>query len=260
MTGRLHRSIEHQHRHYGSTDSNKLLKEPVTLTPTSTGPVFRVSPNELSFASVPSWRAIYGPPPNGRGHCIKSEFYDVFSAGYDSKCIGSERLPQRHAQMKKAMSPAFSTTALREQEDIIRGCVDAFIDKIRAHSLRGTSLNMTHWYEMLAFDILGELAFGQSFNCIRDEKPHFWFEMLTKYLFSITLIDNLRRFPILPTIGRIIAPLFAGVQQKQQEYSRQLVERYRKPRSILELLLKEHVGASGVRASVPTSCQTSSTR
>ena len=27
-------------------------------------------------------------------------------------------------------------------------------------------MNMTKWYEMLAFDILGEMAFGNSFDCI----------------------------------------------------------------------------------------------
>lgn len=190
-----------------------------------TGPVFRVSPNELSFASVESWKAIYGTPAPGQEHCIKSEFYDVFAAGYDSKCIGSERNPQRHSQMKRTLTPAFSTTALTGQEDIVRDGIDRFLAKIREKSSKNAGLNMTHWYEMLAFDLLGEMAFGQSFGCVEDEKPHFWFEMLTKYLLFVTLIDNLRRYPILLTIGKLIAPFTAGMQQKQQTYTRQLVEK-----------------------------------
>jgi hypothetical protein len=189
------------------------------------GPVFRVSPNELSFASTQSWRSIYGTPASGQQHCIKSEFYDVFSAGYDSKCIGSERDPQRHAQMKKLLTPAFSTRALSEQEDIVRDGIDRFLAKIREKGSAKTGLNMTRWYEMLAFDLLGEMAFGKSFGCIEDEKPHFWFEMLTKYLLFVTLVDNLRRYLLLSSIGRLVAPFTFETQQKQQLYTRQLVEK-----------------------------------
>ncbi|KAF4556506.1 Cytochrome P450-like protein 74 [Elsinoe fawcettii] len=190
-----------------------------------TGPVFRVSPNELSFASVASWKAIYGPPPAGQNHCIKSEFYDVFAAGYDSKCIGSERDPSNHAQMKKNLSAAFSTKALLEQEQVIRACVDDMLAKIRAKGSSPAGLNMTHWYEMIAFDILGEMAFGESFHCIENEQPHFWFEMLTKYLFFITLVDNLRRYPVIMAVGRLVAPLTAGIQERNHKYSRDLVQR-----------------------------------
>lgn len=148
----------------------------------------------------------------------------MFAAGYDSKCIGSERDPSRHAQMKRVLSPAFSTKALVEQEHIITGSVDAFLAKLRLKGDAAGGLNMTHWYEMLAFDILGDMAFGQSFDCIQEERPHFWFEMLTKYLFFVTLTDNLRRFPILMMLGRLVSPLTANMQAKQQMYSRRLVK------------------------------------
>ncbi|PSK33975.1 Isotrichodermin C-15 hydroxylase [Elsinoe australis] len=205
MSGRLHRSIEYQHQLYG--------------------PVVRVSPNELSFASVGSWKAIYGPPSIGKQHCIKSEFYDVFAADYDSKCIGSERNPVRHAQMKKNLSAAFSTKALLDQEHIIRKCVDSMVAKVRLRGSAPNGINMTHWAEMVSFDILGEMAFGESFHCVQNEAPHFWFEMLTKYLFFITLVDNLRRLPFVPTLGKLIAPLTAGIQEKNHKYSRELVKR-----------------------------------
>ena len=133
-----------------------------------TGTVFRVSPNELSFASVESWKAIYGNPPPGQHHCTKSDFYDVFSAGYDSKCIGSERDPKQHARMKKHLTVAFSTKALMEQEDIIQRCVNAMIEKLDKLGQSPAGLDMRHWYEMIAFDILGEMAFGETFHCVEN--------------------------------------------------------------------------------------------
>ena len=62
-------------------------------------------------------------------------------------------------------------------------------------------------------------------NAAYTEAPHFWFEMLTKYLFFVTLIDNLRRFPIVMTIGKLIAPFASGIQAKNATYTRELVNR-----------------------------------
>lgn len=132
-----------------------------------TGPVVRISPNELSFASAASWKAIYGHPIVGNPTFPKSEFYDIYGAGYESRCIGSERDPKLHGRMKKSLSAAFSTKALTEQEHIIHKCVNEFV---RAIGQKGTStsLNMTDWFEMISFDILGEMAFGESFHCVEN--------------------------------------------------------------------------------------------
>ena len=139
--------------------------------------MFRVSPNELSFASVESWKAIYGHPIAGQQTMNKSEFYQMYGAGFRSLCIGSERDPQRHGQMKKSLSAAFSTKALAEQERTVVRVIDDFVRRIGEDGGPGTrGLNMTKWYEMCAFDILGEMAFGESFHCIESgalgKNPH----------------------------------------------------------------------------------------
>jgi cytochrome P450 len=126
-----------------------------------------VSPNELSFASIESWKDIYGHATGGRGTCIKSEFYDVFGGGFESSCIGSERNPKAHAGMRKALSNAFSTKSLLEQETVVNENVDAFVKRLGTDGGPDTEgLNMTVWFEMIAFDILGEMSFGESFGSV----------------------------------------------------------------------------------------------
>lgn len=136
------------------------------------GDVVRVAPNELSFCSVESWKGIYGHVSAQRTKpMVKSEFYDMYGSGYCSLCIGSERDPARHRRMKQTLTAAFSTKALLEQESIVHSCVNQFVDAIgRASdgSPGDKGVDVTKWYEMLAFDILGEMAFGESFNCIKD--------------------------------------------------------------------------------------------
>ena len=71
--------------------------------------------------------------------------------------------------MKTSLSPAFSTKALLEQEDLVTKVVDSFITRVGRDGGPATDgLNMTKWYEMLAFDVLGEMAFGESFHCIEN--------------------------------------------------------------------------------------------
>lgn len=65
----------------------------------------------------------------------------------------------KHDQMKKTLSGAFSTKALAEQEAIVSQTIDRFVERVGEEggpSSRG--VNMTKWYEMVAFDILGELG------------------------------------------------------------------------------------------------------
>lgn len=121
----------------------------------------RISPNELYFGSVESWRAIYGHRTNNAPVAIKSEFYDIFGAGFESLCIGSERDPHKHGKMRKMLSAAFATKALNEQEDIIANAVDEFVDCVGKKGSTEKSINMTKWFEMVAFDTLGEIVFEE---------------------------------------------------------------------------------------------------
>ena len=155
----------HSIRFMGSISDS--LDQLLLLLTGSTGPVVRISPNELSFASAASWKTIYGHPIKRDSVFIKSEFYDMYRSGYKTGCIGSERDPILHSRMKKSISAAFSTKALAEQEHIIQQYVDNFI---RTIGLKGAmkGLDMSRWFSMISFDILGEMAFGESFHCVEN--------------------------------------------------------------------------------------------
>lgn len=203
--GNLHLAVEEQHKIYG--------------------PIVRVGPDELSFSSITSWKAIYGPKSSVDQTLVKSEFYDMYGSGFRSPCIGSVRDPIKHRQMKSQLSAAFSTKALIEQEGLVKQAVDKFVNKIGKDGGPGTrGINMTKWYEMVAFDVLGEMAFGQSFGCIDNGEPHFWQELILGHLFWITVADNLRRLPLVPSLARLIFPFTEGIRNKHTGYTRDMVE------------------------------------
>ncbi|KAK3203030.1 hypothetical protein GRF29_154g1517365 [Pseudopithomyces chartarum] len=208
MSGRSHRAIQSQHKIHG--------------------PVIRISPDELSFASASSWKAIYGFPPPGTQQLIKGEFYDIYGSGFKTGCIGSERDPARHARKKKNLTAAFSVRALQQQEEIVQRVIDDFIGRIGPLSAAraGRGVNIVSWMEMVTFDILGEMAFGESFHCIDEEKHHPWIDLILKHLLEITLVDNLRRFHLLATLGKWLLPrLTVAVRNQHSDGARRKVKR-----------------------------------
>ena len=64
--------------------------------------------------------------------------------------------------MRRQLGYGFSSAALSEQESTIAQFVDDFIWRIGQLGV----VNLTDWYNILTFDIIGALAFGESFEGI----------------------------------------------------------------------------------------------
>jgi hypothetical protein len=57
-------------------------------------------------------------------------------------------------------------------------------------------------------------------------KPHFWQSMITEHLYFITVMDNLRRYPLIAAIGKFLLPkLTVSVRNKHSGYSRAKVQK-----------------------------------
>lgn len=58
------------------------------------------------------------------------------------------------------------------------------------------------------------------------EEPHFWIDLILKHLLAITLVDNLRRWPLTATVGKIVLPkATTSVRDKHSNFSRSQVKR-----------------------------------
>ncbi|KAI8627403.1 cytochrome P450 monooxygenase [Xylariaceae sp. FL1651] len=189
------------------------------------GPVVRVSPNELSFCTVQSYKDIYGFPPPGGEQCIKSEFYDIFGNGFKTGCIASERDPTVLGKKKKNLLAAFSAKALAAQEDIMHRCIDAFVQRIALESRDSPGgINLVKWLDMSSFDLLGEMAFGENFGCISSGKQHFWINIILQHVREVVLMDNIRRFRAFATLSEWFLPsIIMSIRAKHSQYSRDKV-------------------------------------
>ncbi|XEV01653.1 hypothetical protein FSHL1_006940 [Fusarium sambucinum] len=180
------------------------------------GPVVRIAPNELSFNTAASWRDIYD---KRKGHqpFIKSEFYDGGSFAAEAHSIVSERDPEQHAKMRRYLRDAFSDRSLREQESSINQAIDQFMDKIGHLDSSCCGIDIVMWFNLLTFDIIGDLAFGQSFNGVSSGTEHFWVSIVVKSLRMGALADCFNRFPWL---GAIFQTMFPKLLKKLIEDTR----------------------------------------
>lgn len=78
-----------------------------------------------------------------------------------------------HARQRRALSHAFSTKALLEQESIVKSYIDVFSDKMRGFAKAGTPVNLVDWFAYTTFDIIGDMALGEPFGCLTNGRMHF---------------------------------------------------------------------------------------
>jgi hypothetical protein len=194
------------------------------------GPVVRIAPNDLAFNSAQSWKDIHGFR-QGHKTFIKGVFYEggVF-ASHGVSSIDSERDPQRHANMRRLLAHAFSLTSLTEQEELIRGSIDRFIDVFNTKAIeKGEAFDMNKGYESMTFDIIGDLAFGEPFGALETDTPHPWIESLLGSLTKGALNETSKRFPVVAKIAMVlfhkrIAKLFEAAALNA-EYAIKAVEK-----------------------------------
>ncbi|KAG0133146.1 cytochrome P450 [Tuber indicum] len=144
----------------------------------------------LSFSSASSWRDIYGHSYS-RKQFPKSHFYS-----FGARHLISERDPQKHSEMKRKLSHGFSAKALLEQEDIVQGYVDKLTGQINVYATGPEGDEMVKWHNFFTFDLIGDLAFGESFGSLNDAKPHLWVSLLLGNVRAIAWWSVARWFPL----------------------------------------------------------------
>lgn len=112
-----------------------------------------------------------------------------------------------HSRMRRLLSHAFSDKALREQEPLIQVYVNALIDGLRKQCKNSEGkADLADWFNWTTFDVVGDLAFGESFNCLRDPTFRPWVKILMDNLIELVLTSVTMRFPPLDKISAMLIP------------------------------------------------------
>ncbi|KAI3329931.1 cytochrome P450 [Ustulina deusta] len=184
------------------------------------GEVMRVSPNEVYFLNPQAWKDIYG-----HGHAEFPKFYPEGFHMHPKKIISSNA--QDHFRLRRAMLPAFSDKALTQQEPLIRTYVDLLIQRLREVSETASCTNMVRWYDFTTFDLIADLAFGESLHGLETGQSNVWLDNISKIMIIAPIFVLIGASKI---FGKIIMLFFGPLMTKAEKSHLASVEKMARTR------------------------------
>ena len=122
--------------------------------------------NNLVFADMETFAQIYGQSSNP---CLKdSAAYKGLSATGEVNILNVVDRDQ-HARLRRLISHSFSLKSLLENEDFLLEKVDEFVSVFQDRD--GQSVDILEKTYELSLDIVSQLSFGQSFDCLGGKTP-----------------------------------------------------------------------------------------
>ncbi|OTB01148.1 hypothetical protein M426DRAFT_25861 [Hypoxylon sp. CI-4A] len=131
------------------------------------GPLVRIQPNHISVADDEAINIIYG---HGNGF-LKSDFYDAFVS--IKRGLFNTRDRTEHTRKRKLISSTFAPKAIIQFEPYIYQNLALFVDKwdeLVENSPGGKKtafIDCLKWFNYVAFDTIGDLAFGAPFGMLK---------------------------------------------------------------------------------------------
>jgi cytochrome P450 len=122
------------------------------------GSVFRMAPDEVSFASEEAWEDIYAWR-SGHKRAIRDPNFFSPPEGQADNLITTSNV-KFHARVRGLMSNSFTEEALREQAPLIEGHADTLINQLLSRAItsqnlaEGALVNMTDWINFFTMDVV----------------------------------------------------------------------------------------------------------
>ena len=129
---------------------------------------------------------------------------DIFSADDESV----------HARLRRLLIPIFSDNATGNQEALMQRYVDLLIKRLRekAHDRASQGqADISAWLNWTTFDMVGDLAFGESFGCLQAGDYHPWVTLVFDNVKAVSIMSAIKQFP---WIDSIIQFLLSGVMAR----------------------------------------------
>jgi hypothetical protein len=155
-----------------------------------------VAPNFLSFSHPDAANDIRGHRKFGQAEHRKDPLRHELNI---HNIIGADRV--NHTRYRRSLAHGFSHQAMLDQEPIIRDYVDQLMACLKRDSGNGTQqIDMVRWFNFTTFDIIGDLSFGESFDCLQNSDYHPWIWLIFKAVKNLVYLSVIKHFKIFPNL------------------------------------------------------------
>ena len=125
--------------------------------------------------------------------------------------------------MRGLLKGAFTERALQDQESVIQSYVDLLISSLHDKASSGVSVDMVDWFNYTTFDIVGDLGFGEPFDCLGNSAYHPWVSMIFDSLRVYVLAAATRYYPLVEIILMRLVP--KKVRENAQDHHQLSVDK-----------------------------------
>jgi cytochrome P450 len=129
------------------------------------GPVVRVSPNKVIFASgAQAYKDIYGFKKHSELSNKKNpKFYTTPYNGVHSIITAPD---ETHSRFRKILSHSFADKTLKEVEPMLKFWTGKLQERLHESAVAGQSIDMVKLYNSATFDVMADLTFGESLGML----------------------------------------------------------------------------------------------
>lgn len=129
------------------------------------GRVVRIAPSEVSIVDGDVLKKLYGHGKPAK----KTEWYSTWEIPGAATAFFAQQDPKYHSFLRKRVSHVYSMTSVVGMEPYIQGCLDLMLHLLRKHADAGTTIDMSEWTNAFAYDVVGEIAYGERFGHLKAE-------------------------------------------------------------------------------------------
>ena len=137
-------------------------KKPMTLHE-KYGDYVCIGSCDLSIADPKALEIIYGP----LSQCIKADWYDLTHPIVSMQTTRDRAL---HSARRRLWSAAFRERSIRAYGERIQPYQEQLLCRLDAS--HDKAVNITQWSKLYNFDVMGDLAFGKSFDMLKTSQDH----------------------------------------------------------------------------------------
>ncbi|RFU28324.1 hypothetical protein B7463_g7997, partial [Scytalidium lignicola] len=125
------------------------------------GPIVRVAPNQYVIDDPAAIKTIYGIGSK----FTKSDWYQGWKhPSPDRWTLFPDQDVKRHAENRKRFQAMYSLSSLVTYEQFVDDCTKLLVDKLAKFAREGREVNMCHWFQCYAFDVIGAITYGKRFG------------------------------------------------------------------------------------------------
>lgn len=168
------------------------------------GEVVRIAPGELSFISAAAIRDIQSSGPGRLGFPRCKTFFETASTEGIFTSNDAD-----HSRIRKSLWRVFSPHALKSREELLQSYVNLFIerlkDTIQGGECIGTAtgspsfanIDIVKWFDFIAFDMVGDMTFGEPFGCLQKTMYHPFVSLICSHVKALGFLFSIRFYPVL---------------------------------------------------------------